>query len=182
MIVFIIWIALSIILVIISRHSLLHPLSHGFYRFFSWECILWLMLNNYIYWFVNPFSLKQVFSWIFLFSSLFFIFPSIKLFKKTDRHKAARQDKTLYNFEKTTGLIKTGIFKYIRHPMYSSLLFLTWGISLKNPGMSIIIISILSSIFLYATAKCEEREDVLYFGNIYKEYMKQSKMFIPFLF
>jgi len=52
--------------------------------------------------------------------------------KKIGKPGMNRDNKALYQFEKTSELIDTGIFKYIRHPLYSSLLFLTWGIFLKN--------------------------------------------------
>jgi len=179
---FIIWVILSIPIVFISRRSLLHVSSHGFYRFFAWECILWLIIVNIKFWFANPLGLAQIFSWIFLFYSLFLIIPAVMLIKKTGKRQKNRQDDTLYSFEKTSELIQTGIFKYIRHPMYSSLLFLTWGVCLKNPEPTLIIISILSSIFLYVTAIIEEREDIKYFGDKYKEYIKKSKMFVPYVF
>jgi protein-S-isoprenylcysteine O-methyltransferase Ste14 len=40
----------------------------------------------------------------------------------------------------------------------------------------------LSTGFLVATAKVEEREDVRFFGPGYESYMRQTKMFIPFVF
>jgi protein-S-isoprenylcysteine O-methyltransferase Ste14 len=93
-----------------------------------------------------------------------------------------RTDDSLYTFEKTSELIESGIFKYIRHPLYGSLLFLTWGVFFKNPVVELLIIACISSIALVITAKIEEKEDIAYFGNKYREYMKRSKMFIPYLF
>jgi len=104
------------------------------------------------------------------------------LMKKIGKPKETRQESTLYDFEKTSELVQTGIFKYIRHPMYGSLLFLTWGVCLKNPETTIIIISVLSSIFLYITAKTEEKEDIKFFGEEYIKYIKKSKMFVPYVF
>ena len=51
-------------IVYVSRQSLLAPRSHGFYRFFAWELILILFLLNVNYWFLDPFSLHQIFAWI----------------------------------------------------------------------------------------------------------------------
>jgi protein-S-isoprenylcysteine O-methyltransferase Ste14 len=102
--------------------------------------------------------------------------------KKIGKPATDRQDHTLHKFEKTTELIETGIFKYVRHPLYGSLLFLTWGICLKNSVLSLIVISILSSIFLFVTAKIEERENIGFFGERYIDYIKRSKMFVPYLF
>jgi protein-S-isoprenylcysteine O-methyltransferase Ste14 len=173
---------LSIPVIVISWKPLFNIKSHGFYRFFSWECILWLIVSNYKFWFENPFCVKQIFSWLILLFALYLLFIGVKQFMKTGKPKAVRDDKTLYSFEKTTELVDTGIYKYIRHPMYSSLLFLTWGIYLKNTSIELLIVSLLSSIFLYLTAKFDEIECEKYFGEKYKAYIKRSKMFIPFLF
>jgi protein-S-isoprenylcysteine O-methyltransferase Ste14 len=93
-----------------------------------------------------------------------------------------REDENLYSFERTSELVTQGIFKYIRHPMYSSLLFLTWGIYLKNPTFFLLIPALLSSVFLYLTALFDEKECIRYFGDKYREYMKTSKMFVPYVF
>jgi hypothetical protein len=53
---------LSVPVIIISWRSLFTIRSHGFYRFFAWEGILWLAVNNYKYWFVNPFEIRQMIS------------------------------------------------------------------------------------------------------------------------
>jgi protein-S-isoprenylcysteine O-methyltransferase Ste14 len=172
---------LSIPVVIISWRTLFNIKSHGFYRFFSWECILWLIVNNYRYWFDNPFSIKQIFSWVFLFYSLFLVIIGIKLIKRVGKSQKNRDDDTLYQFEKTTELIETGIYKYIRHPLYGSLLFLTWGIYFKNTTPGLLIISVISTILLYLTARFEEKENITYFGEKYRDYIKKSKMFVPFL-
>ncbi len=39
----------------------------------------------------------------------------------------------------------------------------------------------MTSAFLIATAKVEEKENVLKFGDQYVAYMKKTKMFVPFL-
>ena len=101
--------------------------------------------------------------------------------KKHGNPKTDRAEKTLYSFEKTTVLIDNGIFKYIRHPLYSSLLFLTWGIYLKNSTYPLLLVTLLSTLFLYLTAKFDEKECMNYFGLKYRDYMKRSKRFIPFV-
>lgn len=173
---------LSIPLIIISRKSLSDFKSHGFYRFFGWEGVLWLIIINLKYWFVNPFGIVQIISWILLvYSGILVIFGYIYM-KKMGKPKTERKDEELYLFEKTTELIQTGIFKHIRHPLYGSLLFLTWGVCLKNPVPSLDIIAFFTTIFFYLTAKIEEEEDIKYFGEKYREYMLKSKMFIPYIF
>jgi protein-S-isoprenylcysteine O-methyltransferase Ste14 len=178
---FIIFGILSIPVIIISWRSLLNIKNHGFYRFFSWECILWLMVSNYKYWFDNPFDIFQVFSWILLIISAYLIIVGVILIKRKGK-PVNRDEKTLFQFEQTSELVDTGIYSYIRHPLYSSLLFLTWGIFLKNVNIESSIVSVLSSIFLYFTAVCDEKECIKFFGNKYSEYMKRSKRFIPYIY
>jgi protein-S-isoprenylcysteine O-methyltransferase Ste14 len=45
-----------------------------------------------------------------------------------------------------------------------------------------LLVSLVSTVFLYLTALFDEKECIDYFGTAYREYMKRSKMFIPFLF
>ena len=83
--------------------------------------------------------------------------------------------------EDTSSLITTGLFKYIRHPLYASLIYLTWGIFFKNITIALLVISLLSSVLLYITARFDEKECIAYFGEKYREYMTSSKMFLPFI-
>jgi len=179
---YIIFATLSIPVIIISWRTLFKLRSHGFYRFLSWECILWLFASNYRYWFIDPFSIRQVFSWIFLFISGYAVIAGAVLLKRKGRPGRESKENELYGFEKTSQLVDTGIFRYIRHPLYSSLLFLTWGIFLKHITVPLLIISILSSVFLFITALIDEKECIDYFGAGYRLYMKRTRMFIPFLF
>ena len=172
---------LSLPVIIISWRALLNIKSHGFYRFFSWECIIWLFVSNYKFWFVDPFSIKQIFSWLFLLFSGYLVIAGVMLLKKSGKQGKNRDEKELYQFEKTSELIDQGIFKYIRHPLYSSLLFLTWGIFLKNTTDLLFFMALLSTTFLFITAIFDEKECIKFFGEKYNEYMKRSKRFIPFI-
>lgn len=178
----ILFLLLSVPVIGLSWRTLFNIKSHGFYRFFCWECILWLLVTNYKYWFLYPFSWNQILSWILLIISGFFIVAGVHQMKRMGKSKLAeRGEQTLFAFEKTTSLITTGIFKFIRHPLYSSLLFLTWGIFLKKPDIELFLTSILSTIFLYITSRYDEKECIQYFGQAYIDYMKKSKGFIPYI-
>lgn len=173
---------LSVPVVFVSRKALFNFKSHGFYRFLSWECILWLLATNYPYWFMHPFSVFQIISWILLLISIYLVLAGIMEMKKAGKADKTRTEKELYGFERTTELVDTGIFRFIRHPLYSSLIFVTWGIFFKNPDTETIIVAALSSIFLLLTALYDEKECVVYFGEKYVAYMKRSKRFVPFIF
>ena len=172
---------LSVPIIFISRKSLFRVKTHGFYRFFNWECIIWLFANNVRFWFVDAGSIKQLLSLLFLLIATYLVFAGILQLRKAKTPDSDRTEENIFEFEKTSKLIDSGIFKWIRHPMYSSLLFLTWGIFLKNTTGFLLLVSLLSSLFLIFTALADEKECIAYFGDTYSEYMKKTKMFIPFI-
>ena len=176
------FVILSVLLVILSWKTLFNIRSHGFYRFFSWESILWLLISNLKYWFVDPFCFRQLVAWLLLFVALYLVIAGVILLQKSGKPNRNRDERELYSFEKTSVLIDTGLYKYIRHPLYSSLLFVTWGILLKQITIPLFLISLISTLFLYLTALSDEKECLDYFGENYKDYMKQTKRFIPFIF
>jgi protein-S-isoprenylcysteine O-methyltransferase Ste14 len=176
----VVFLILSIPVVIVSWRSLSRLTNHGFYRFLAWECILWLAVSNITYWFDDPFSIRQIVSWIFLFYCIYPATAGVILMKKRGKPDPAR-DSSLHTFEKTTEIVDMGIFKYVRHPLYSSLLFLTWGIFLKHTTLFMLVFALLSTAFLFATALIEEKENVAFFGEKYKAYMKRTKMFVPYI-
>jgi protein-S-isoprenylcysteine O-methyltransferase Ste14 len=172
----------SIGLVYVSRSSLHIPITHGFPRFLAWEIIVILFLLNVESWFRAPLSILQVISWLFLCISIILIVYGVWTLRVNGKPEATRDEEALLGIEKTTILVTTGIYYYIRHPFYSSLLFLAWGISLKGLSWSSILLAFVASICLLFTAIIEEREDIRFFGPAYQAYMKRSKRFIPLLF
>lgn len=177
----ILFIALSIPVILLSRKNLFDFKSHGFTRFFSWECIIALFVVNYKKWFKEPLCVEQITSWVMLVISLYLVIEGVARLRKASRHGIRRIDEKLYRFEKTTELVTSGIYQYIRHPMYSSLLFLTWGIWFKHPLLVTLPVALLSSLLLWLTAMRDEKECISYFGDTYRSYMNSTKRFIPFI-
>ena len=172
----------TITVVLISRKSLRSLNYHGFYRFFVFEFTLILVVLNFPHWFENPFSFKQIISWILLIVSLLLLAQSIYFFKHYGGVKKRRDNTTNFEFENTVTLIREGIYKYIRHPMYGSLLFLAFGVMLKYISILTISLAVATLIFIIFTAKTEEKENIKFFGTDYVDYMQTTKMFIPFVF
>mgnify|MGYP006213225143 CR=1 FL=1 len=98
------------------------------------------------------------------------------------RPDARRDDAELFAFERTSQLVSSGIFRYIRHPLYCSLLLLAWGICWKQANGLTVGLALFASLMLYLTAKRDEAECLAYFGDKYRAYMARSKMFVPYLF
>lgn len=173
--------ATSALLVALTRRSLRRS-SHGLYRLLAWECLLALFLLNVERWFVDPFSVAQLASWALLMGSAVLAIQGASLLRHRGRPIAARSDDDLLAFERTTVLVSSGVYRFLRHPLYASLLFLGWGIFLKDPGWPGLVFMLAASGFLTATARVEEAENIRFFGAEYVDYMAKTKRFVPFLF
>ena len=163
-----------IIILVVSIPTLRQPGSHGFYRFFAWLIIWGMLLINIRSWFVHPFSWYQIISWILLFISLIPLISGVYLLRHIGRPRDA--------IEATTQLVQVGIYRFIRHPLYASLLYLGWGIFFKSPSLLEGCLVFVATAYLYATAYADERECILKFGQEYARYIRKTKMFIPFLY
>lgn len=172
----------TLVLSVLSWPALHRPRSHGFYRFFAWEAILALLVLNGPLWFVDRFAPHQLVSWALLFASLLLLFAGIHQLRRMGRADGQRQDAELFAFERTSQLVTSGIFRFIRHPLYASLLLLAWGLACKQPDLVSWGLALLASLALWLTAKRDEAECQVYFGEAYSRYMQRSRMFIPWLF
>ncbi len=91
------------------------------------------------------------------------------------------------SFEATTRLVERGAYRFIRHPMYASLLLLAWGICFKvgaireSPLQINLGLAALATLCLYLTARVEEGENLARFGEPYRAYMRRTRRFIPFI-
>jgi protein-S-isoprenylcysteine O-methyltransferase Ste14 len=116
----------------------------------------------------------QIVSWLLLICSIILAAHGFYLLRVIGRPKSG--------IESTTTLVMLGAYKYIRHPLYSSLLFLTWGAFFKEVSLFGGILALVTTAFLVATAKVEEAENLQKFDKEYAAYMKTTRMFIPFVF
>jgi len=153
--------------------SIKYKRYHGIARFFAFESVFILVLMNYKYWFINPFSGNQIISWIFLILSAYIAVTGYLLLKRNGKPDS--------NFENTSLLVKSGIYGFIRHPLYFSIFLLGTGVMLKNTGLIQMVLGIINLIAVWITALIEEKEMISRFGDDYRAYMKESKMFIPFI-
>ena len=177
-----IFIIVSACLVWLSRRSIRAVRSHGFSRLFAWESILILILLCLDVWFDDWLSYRQIVSWLLLAFSVYLVTHGTLALHRSGRPDSRRTDTTLLGIEKTTELVTTGVYRYIRHPIYSSAVVGVWGVVLKHITVASFSLALISIVFLTLTAKMEETENIRYFGHKYLEYMKRTRMFIPFLF
>jgi len=157
--------------------------SHGFYRFFAFELLSALILLNVPMWFRDPLSARQLVSWFLGAASIGLAIEGFRLLRAIGRPAPIAARSANLPFENTTTLVEVGLYRFIRHPMYASLLALVWCAYLKNPfAIGGIVLTLGASGFLIATAVAEERENLASFGAAYAAYMKRTRRFVPFLF
>lgn len=170
-------------LLYVSRGPLRQPRSHGFYRFFAWECILALIVLNLPVWDRDPLAPHQLVSWALLIVSACLPVHAVRLLQQVGRPTDQRNDDAaLYGFEKTSTLVTTGAFRYIRHPMYAALVFLAWGAFFKQfTGLNLALV-LAATALLFVTARRDEAECLAHFGEAYRAYMQRTRRFIPFVF
>ena len=165
---------ISIALLGLSRNCLRSTRVHGFYRFFALESVLIVVLLNAPAWFDHPGSPRQLLSWALLLGSAILPLHGFHLLRTSGAPRGRIED--------TTRLVTRGVYRYIRHPLYSSLLSVAWAVFFKNPSRLGGILALAATVFLVVTARVEEAECVRFFGPAYQEYMARTKMFVPLLF
>ncbi|MBI3586204.1 MAG: isoprenylcysteine carboxylmethyltransferase family protein [Ignavibacteriales bacterium] len=146
---------------------------HGIYRFFSFESILVLVLLCAPVWFTLPWRWNQLVSWVILVGAI-----PLPLYGFLTLRAAGKPEGQIEN---TTVLVTSGVYRYIRHPLYASLILLGTGIFFKNITPTTAACALVNLVAMVATARTEEREMLKKFGDAYARYMERTKMFIPFI-
>jgi protein-S-isoprenylcysteine O-methyltransferase Ste14 len=77
-------------------------------------------------------------------------------------------------------LVTSGAYKYIRHPMYTSVILMMLGVLISTPTLLEFLLFIALIIVLVLKAK---REEKLWCGHdeAYIEYKRETKLFIPYI-
>lgn len=141
-----------------------------------------MILLNARVWFDDPFCVRQLVSWFLGVVSIGLAIEGFRLLRLIGKPAPVEAGSTKLAFENTTVLVKVGAYRWIRHPMYASLLALVGCAYLKDPfAWSGVVLALSAGGFLVATALAEERENLVSFGAGYLAYSKGTRRFIPFL-
>jgi protein-S-isoprenylcysteine O-methyltransferase Ste14 len=65
--------------------------------------------------------------------------------------------------------------------MYTSLICLAWGIFLQRFSGFGLLLVLVATLLLVVTALREERESLAHFGDAYRDYMRRTRRFVPFV-
>ncbi|MEK6546985.1 MAG: isoprenylcysteine carboxylmethyltransferase family protein [Bacteroidota bacterium] len=108
------------------------------------------------------------------FIGLFFLFQAFRVFNLREFLGLSP--------EKSTELIVTGMYRYVRHPLYFGTLILVAGIYLIFPSKNMFGVLILSFTYILIGSKLEERKLRNHFGQAYADYAKKVKALIPYVY
>lgn len=78
-------------------------------------------------------------------------------------------------------LVTGGIYAFIRHPLYASLILLGFAWALIWRSWPVLGLALVQAIFLDAKARCEERYMIARFSG-YADYRRRVKRLIPGLY
>jgi len=177
---FLLFVCLTIILLYFFKSKLKKTDSLGFNLFIACEGLAWLLVHSLETWFYRPFKFNQLCSWFLLLAFFYLMYRSVNKIIKNRSTPSGPANSALINSNLGQDrLLVTGVYSTIRHPMYCSLLCLTWGLFLKNIRFDTFLISIFTTLIVYRVTRKEETANLLKFGERYVQYKKRTKMFIP---
>ena len=78
-----------------------------------------------------------------------------------------------------SGLITTGMYRYVRHPLYTGTILFAIGWFLLYPIWSFVVFMVCMFIYLPIGMYFEEKKLVHEFGEEYRKYRKRVKKLIP---
>jgi len=93
-----------------------------------------------------------------------------------------RRGKPTSGWEHTTVLIRTGIYRWVRHPMYLAALLIVTSTMLWQLAAISLALWVPSVVCFVLAAFSEDRFNARKFGDDYRRYKMKSKLLIPFLF
>ena len=109
------------------------------------------------------------------------------------RMKARLQLKKKAGFESLVGtsrlkvlkkhhLVKDGLYRYVRHPLYLGEILRNLGVVLIFSSVYGTLIVLLGSFFLLFRIEIEEKMLIVVFGEEYEEYKRKTKRLIPYIY
>jgi protein-S-isoprenylcysteine O-methyltransferase Ste14 len=176
------FVAGSVGLLALSWRSLRAPGAHGIPRFFAFEAVLALVLLHVRHWFALALAPHQIVSWLLLAASALLAYHGFDVLHRLGRPDAAHGKPSDLGIERTSVLVRSGAFRWIRHPLYASGVLGAWGVFLKGPSLAGGLLAASATLLFAATARLEEAESLEKFGPAYTEYARATWRFIPFVY
>jgi len=163
------------------RH-LLGPRLDRFYRlaynvfagvsFLPVLVIMFLVPDRTLYRVPVPWSLLMVGGELLAVATLFIAFRQTDIWEFIGLRQLGESDKP-------SKLTTSGLYRYVRHPLYCAGLAFIWLLPLMT--VNILAVNIALTVYVVIGATLEERKMKRVFGQQYADYCAITPMFIPFL-
>jgi methanethiol S-methyltransferase len=134
--------------------------------------IMFLLPDRTLYWVPVPWSLLMIGGELLAVAALLIAFRQTDIWEFI----GFRQ---LGEVEKPSKLTTTGLYHYIRHPLYTAGMAFIWLLPLMT--VNILTANIALTVYIVIGATFEERKLRRAFGQEYSDYSAITPMFIPFL-
>jgi len=92
------------------------------------------------------------------------------------RHKGKPEDA----WEHTTVIIRSGVYRIVRHPLYFGTAIWTVGVMLVFPSIPSTLLGLACIICFWMASKKEDDYNIEKFGPVYREYMERVPTFNVF--
>lgn len=76
-------------------------------------------------------------------------------------------------------LERSGLHKYVRHPLYLSTFLFIWSLWMVYPYLSLLIANTVITLYTLIALRFEEQKLLAEFGEEYKTYQKEVPMILP---
>ncbi|HEV7129836.1 MAG TPA: isoprenylcysteine carboxylmethyltransferase family protein [Ktedonobacterales bacterium] len=83
----------------------------------------------------------------------------------------------------TQSVVRSGPYRFVRHPSYTAILIMLLGVAMALTNWASLVAMLAGGLIgLLYRVRVEERALVDALGQPYRDYMRHSKRFIPFIF
>lgn len=164
------------IAVISGKYELQHFLAFIFAKYSTYLIFTYQLFFNFLKITNNNVVYLYVVGYLFVVSGLILAISAVKKLENN------WDNMMLYKIIPNHQLIKNGVYKHIRHPIYTAIIFEVVGYQLIANSWLVIFFLITSSIVLIRHIKNEEELLETYFGKEYTNYKKSTKKLIPFIY
>jgi protein-S-isoprenylcysteine O-methyltransferase Ste14 len=85
----------------------------------------------------------------------------------------------VFGIEPDTELQQTGLFAYVRHPMFAGTIVFMWGVFFGYPYMNNLISAVCITIYALIAVFFAERRLGSIYGELYKQYQEKVPVLFP---
>jgi protein-S-isoprenylcysteine O-methyltransferase Ste14 len=87
-----------------------------------------------------------------------------------------------FQTETQSELVVSGMYRFVRHPLYFGTLIFIAGLYLLFPTESMLVVLIISYVYIWIGSRLEEQKLRDLYGESYTAYARKVKSLIPYVY